>query len=414
MQKIIQRPRLLALLLPVIYLLGLAFGAVPLNSIPIARQKRILTAHVRTIAREHLLDANNRIDRIRGAYTHVLIYNADGSCALYASSDSQKTAGDFDGYLQPFLPNVTAGNEIFKVTRSYFSKKLTHFWLVVGTPLMEQGNVVGAVFIIDSLMNLQEAFIGYIIYFTLFYWLSAYFLVLTARKRKKLDEVKENYIANVTHALKTPIASVKVLTEALSDSDVGKNDPEKRQVYYGMILQEVNLQSGMVQDMLELSKLQSKGVDFTKSFVDVRTVFERVEERYSAMCDYADIALNIRERVWRLPPLYTNAACLQQILELLIDNAMKFVDEGDEIEIDAAQAGNHVTFRIWDNGAIIPKEDLPYIFERFYKGSNERNETSSGLGLAIAKEIMNGLKEKIWVESEDGKGTAFYFTVRLK
>lgn len=414
MQKIIQRPQLLALLLPVIYLLGLAFGAILLNSIPIARQKKILTAHARTIAQEYLLDANNRIERIRGAYTHVLIYNADGSCALYASSDSQKTANNFDGYLQPFLPRVMAGNEIFKVTHSYFSKKLTHFWLVEGTPLVKQDNVVGAVFIIDSLGNLQEAFIGYIIYFTLFYWLCAYFLVLTARKQKKLDEVKENYIANVTHALKTPIASVKVLTEALSDSDVGENDPEKRQVYYGMILQEVNIQSSMVQDMLELSKLQSKGVDFTKGIVDVRAVLDRVEERYSAMCDYADIALNIKQRVFRLPPLYTNAACLQQILELLIDNAMKFVDEGDKIEIDAAEAGNHVIFRIWDNGAIIPQEDLPHIFERFYKGSNERNETSSGLGLAIAKEIMNGLKEKIWVESEDGKGTAFYFTVRLK
>lgn len=414
MQNIIQRPRLLAVLLPVVYLLGLALGAIPLNSIPIARQKRILTAHARTIAQEYLLEADNRIDRVRGAYTHVLIYDGDGSCVLYASSDSKKTAGDFDGYLQPFLPRVTAGKEIFKVTRSYFSKKLTHFWLVVGTPLVEQGNVVGAVFIIDSLMNLQEAFIGYIIYFTLFYWLSAYFLVWTARKQKKLDEVKETYIANVTHALKTPIASVKVLTEALSDGDVGKNDPEKRQVYYGMILQEVNLQSGMVQDMLELSRLQSKGVDFSKSVVDVRPVFDRVRERYSAMCDYADITLNIRERVLCLPPLYTNGACLQQILELLIDNAMRFVDEGDEIEIDALQAGNHVTFRIWDNGAIIPREDLPYIFERFYKGSSQRNEGSSGLGLAIAREIMSGLKEKIWAESEEGKGTAFYFTVRLK
>lgn len=85
-----------------------------------------------------------------------------------------------------------------------------------------------------------------------------------------------------------------------------------------------------------------------------------------------------------------------------------------KIEINAAETGNHVTFRIWDNGAIIPKEDLPHIFERFYKGSSERNETSSGLGLAIVREIMNGLKEKIWVESENGKGTAFYFTVRLK
>lgn len=414
MQKIIQRPRLLALLLPVIYLLGLIVGAVTLNFIPMARQKRILTANARAIAQEYLLNANNRIDHTKGAYTHILIYNADGSCALYASSDSQKTAGDFDGYLQPLLPRVTAGDEIFEITRSYFSKKLTHFWLVSGTPLVEQGNVTGAVFIIDSLVNLQEAYIGYIIYFTLFYWMSAYFLVATARKQKKLDVVKENYIANVTHALKTPIASVKVLTETLSGSDVGENDPEKRQAYYGMILQEVNLQSSMVQDMLELSKLQSKGVDFTKSFVDVRPVFDRVEERYSAMCDYAEITLNIRERVLCLPPLYTNAACLQQILELLIDNAMKFVDEGGEIEINAAEAGNHVTFRIWDNGAIIPKEDLPHIFERFYKGSSERNETSSGLGLAIVREIMNGLKEKIWVESENGKGTAFYFTVRLK
>lgn len=414
MQEMIQRPHLLALLLFVIYLLGLVFGTITLNLYPIVRQKKILATHAHLMAEEYLLGENSRINRAKGAYTHILIYHTDGSCMLYASSDSQKTADDFDSYLQPFLPTVIAGNEVFKVTRSYFSQKWTHFWLVAGAPLVEQGNVVGAVFIIDSLVNLQEAFIGYIIYFTLFYWLTAYFLLLTAHKRKKLDEVKQNYIANVTHALKTPIASVKVMTEMLSDSDVGENDPEKRQVYYGMILREINMQSCMVQDMLELSKLQSKGVDFTKTFVDARPVFDRVAERYSAMCDYADITLNITESVLHMPPLYTNAACLQQILELLIDNALKFVDEDGIIEIDATTAGNRATFRVWDNGAIIPKEDLPYIFERFYKGQNERNENSSGLGLAIAKEIMKGLKEKIWVESNSGKGTAFYFTVRLK
>lgn len=114
-----------------------------------------------------------------------------------------------------------------------------------------------------------------------------------------------------------------------------------------------------------------------------------------------------------MPSLHTNASCVGQVLEILLENAVKYVTSGDHIWIDVSPAKNYVIVCVRDDGCGISKEDLPHVFERFYRCSrNVKN--SSGLGLAIAKEIIDNLEEKIWVESELGKGTAFYFTVHTK
>ena len=97
-----------------------------------------------------------------------------------------------------------------------------------------------------------------------------------------------------------------------------------------------------------------------------------------------------------------------------MDNAVKFVPEDGDIWVDASAARNQTTFCVRDNGVGISKEALPHVFERFFKGSHDFNTSGSGLGLAIAKETISGLKEKIWVESEPGKGAAFYFTIHHK
>ena len=99
-------------------------------------------------------------------------------------------------------------------------------------------------------------------------------------------------------------------------------------------------------------------------------------------------------------------------MEILLENALKYVNDGGTIGVDATVSRGQVVFCIWDNGTGISAKDLPHVFERFYRCN--RNKSGSGLGLSIAQEIITGLKEKIWVESEADKNTAFFFTVRLK
>jgi signal transduction histidine kinase len=168
----------------------------------------------------------------------------------------------------------------------------------------------------------------------------------------------------------------------------------------------------MIRDILDISKLQSKGMDFTKTNIGAAEVLEPMLDKYATLCDYLGVSLHISESVSHLPPLLTNAACIRQLLGVLLDNSIKFVKEGGGIWLDASVSRKYATICVRDNGIGIEKEALPHIYERFFKCSHDFNESGSGLGLAIAKEIALGLKEKIWAESETGRGTAIFFTVR--
>ncbi|MGN0969087.1 MAG: sensor histidine kinase, partial [Oscillospiraceae bacterium] len=407
MKKRSARPAAFAALFIVIYLCGLIIGACAISAFPIHRQKEFFVSRAHDIAREQLENVDTALQKTVDANTRILIYDDGGNCLRHVTPTNSNSNDKPGVPLKKYIPSVLAGNEIFRLafareTQRASNSLLNDIMVVVGVPIEKQGNVVGAVFLIKNLMDLPATIVGYTIYFTLFYWLSVFFIVSNTRKKRKLDQLQQNYIANVTHAFKTPIASIKALSETLCDGV--EPDPDKQKVYYGMILQEANRQDHMVRDVLELSKLQSNGMDFTKTRLRAAEVFDPVLKKYAALCDCMGIAFHVSEEVSRLPPLMTNAACLKQILEILLDNAVKFVPEGGDIWVDASTARNQVTFCVRDNGVGISKEALPRVFERFFKGSHDFNASGSGLGLAIAKEITAGLKEKIWVESEPGKG----------
>ena len=105
---------------------------------------------------------------------------------------------------------------------------------------------------------------------------------------------------------------------------------------------------------------------------------------------------------------------MRSILSVLLDNALKFVPEGGSVDLDAAVSGRSAVITVRDDGPGIAAEDLPHIFDRFFKCGGERGKSGSGLGLAIARENTLGLRERIWAESEPGAGSAFHFTLRLR
>lgn len=410
MRRLLKAPVALAFLLISVYVLGLILGACTISAYPLYRQRSFFTKQARKIAQEHVNSSEETFKLLLEGKTRVLIYDAQGNCLrdLASSPDSAPVVSH-----EKYLPSVLVGEEIFKLRFAQEPLPVLHGLIgVVGTPVVEQGTVVGAVFLLRKTIAVTESLIGYVTYFTLFYWLSVFFIVSNIRKNKKLEKLRQNYIANVTHAFKTPIASIKALSETLCDGM--EPDPDRQKVYYGMILREANRQDHMIRDVLELSKLQSSGMDFAREKVSLAAILEPVVEKYAMLCDCMDISLHVSQEISRLPSLYTNAACVKQVLEILLDNALKFVEEGGDIWIDAVVSRGQVTICVRDNGIGISEEALPYVFERFFKCSHDFNEGGSGLGLAIAKEIITGLKEKIWAESEPGKGAAFFFTVRLK
>ena len=413
MKTMIQKPGVLAAVFIAVYLFGLAVGLTAIGIYPIYhKQKPGLLAETRAIVPIHLEGSEESILFLRSATTRVLIYNADGDCIRCIATNRSVSDETYDAILERHLPAVLSGEEVFHVVPAQVTpRRFMRIWLVSGVPITEGNEVVGAVFLIKNLENLQEAVLGYFVFLTILYWLSVYFIILFIRKKLHLEMLQQTYIANVTHALKTPNSSIKALAETLCDGM--QPDPDKQGVYFGMILREASKQEHMIQDILALSRIQSNRVDFTRTYVDAKVIFDQIRQRYAAICECAGISLDISDDILALPMLYTNEASLRQLLELLIDNALKFVDEGGQIRIDVSVSKHQATFCVRDNGVGIKSEDLPHVFERFYKDSSKRNESGSGLGLAIAREIAANLKEKIWAESESGKGAAFFFTVRL-
>lgn len=126
------------------------------------------------------------------------------------------------------------------------------------------------------------------------------------------------------------------------------------------------------------------------------------------------IDFTVSEELRTLPKLMTDPKYIPVVLNALLSNSLKFVQEGGTIRVSAQVSRKQITVRVEDNGKGISKEELPHIFERFYKGSRNDNESGSGLGLAIAKEIMDGMGERLWLRSREGVGTTACFTVALK
>lgn len=409
MKKLIYRPGIMAAILILVFLFGLAVSMFAISVYPIYFQQRtILFSWSQVLAEKYLEHPESIANQKIGSEERILIFDTEGNCLWHIASESAFPDTDLGDSLLQYLPSTLSGNFIFKQKFSYQNNDIIIF---AGIPIKDGDTIVGTMFFIKDLKNLPEAMESFAICYTVLYWICVFFCITYFRKKKKLEDVQQNYIANVTHSLKAPIAAVKAVAETLSD--VPDLDTDKRMVYYGVILREANQQSHMVQEILELSKLQSHSRDFTKTRVTAAKAFKDIFEKYSMLCSCAGISLHVSETISSLPSLYTNISCIQQILEILLENAVKYVIGGNDIWVDVTATKGQAVFCVRDNGIGISKDDLPHVFERFYQCSRS-NKGGSGLGLAIAQELISGLKEKIWVESEAGKGTAFYFTVKMK
>lgn len=413
MKNIIKKPVFLLVTLLLIYLVGLFLGACAVISFPVyLRQQSFFRMITQSIAQEYLVGETTSQDEMTSPNTYILIYDQNGHCVQYIPP-TNATMAQPPLSLNKYVSTVLSGKPIYRpVFLRGNTRGRVDIIVMTGAPMLQNDSVEGAAFLLKGLVELPATVAGFSVYFTFFYWVSALVVASNLRKRQTLNELQRTYIANVTHALKTPVASIKALSETLCDEV--EPDPDKQKVYYGMILREANRQDHMIRDILELSKLQSSGMDFRKTSLLATDIFKSVLDKYVTLCDCMDITLHISETFATLPSLYTNEACVKQILEILLDNALKFVHEGGNIWIETTVSGRIATICVRDDGVGIAKDALPQVFDRFFTGSSDFNSSGSGLGLAIAKEITAGLKERIWVESETGKGAAFFFTIHLK
>ena len=226
---------------------------------------------------------------------------------------------------------------------------------------------------------------------------------------ERLEKTRRDYVANVSHELRTPLTAVRGLLEPLADGMI--QDDETRQRYYRIMLKEVVRLSRLITDMLELSRLQSGTEHMEVSAVNLEELLQDTKQSYQNEAAQRGIALKLDAK--GVPYAMTDEDRVEQLLVILLDNAMHYTPEGGSITIGATETtGDRILVTVSDTGCGIAEADLPHVFERFYKTDKSRKEGGTGLGLSIAKQIIDKLGEEIYVESKANEGTSFHFTLK--
>jgi len=227
---------------------------------------------------------------------------------------------------------------------------------------------------------------------------------------KRLEQIRRDFVANVSHELRTPISSIKGYAETLIDGAV--DDKELAEEFVGIIQAEADRLAKLIEDLLDLSRLESGKLDLHPVRCSVKDIAERVIRDQKEAAGEKSIA--VREDIPEdIPDIMADPAMITQVLINLMDNAIKYTPEGGGIEVSAAPEGGMVEVRVTDTGVGIPEKDLSRIFERFYRVDKARSRQlgGTGLGLSIVKHIVQEHGGQVWVDSLPGKGSTFTFTL---
>lgn len=231
-------------------------------------------------------------------------------------------------------------------------------------------------------------------------------------ENQRLARMQRDYVANVSHELRTPLTALRGLIEPLRDGMV--RSEEARMRYYDIILRETLRLSRLVDDLMELSRLQSGRLSMESKRIDMALIVEDLAEKYTSAAADKNQTFTVETPIEEWPGVMANADRVEQILVILLDNAMKYTPEGGRIALSMKKEKDKAVLYVSDSGIGISEEDLPYVFDRFYKVDKAHSGASgSGLGLSIAREILQQMGESITVNSIKGEGSTFSFTLPL-
>lgn len=226
-------------------------------------------------------------------------------------------------------------------------------------------------------------------------------------KHKKLEEMQKEFVANVSHELRTPLTTIKSYAETLINGAL--DDREITVDFLNVINHESDRMTALVQDLLELSRLDNKQTKFRMQSINLSHIVEGSINKFQihAKKKHQTMVYNSTESDYKI---IGDANRIEQVIKNIISNAVKYSNEGDSITINVFEESDYVVVMIEDTGMGIPNEDLTRIFDRFYRVDKARSRAmgGTGLGLAIAKEIMDYHGGHINVTSEIGVGTCFY------
>jgi two-component system phosphate regulon sensor histidine kinase PhoR len=227
---------------------------------------------------------------------------------------------------------------------------------------------------------------------------------------RRLERIRQDFVANVSHELRTPISSIKGYAETLLDGAI--DDKENLRKFVEIIDRDSQRLAGLIDDLLDLAKIESGKMKMTLQSLDIREVIRRtlsiIEKQ--AQAKSLDISCEFPENV---PEVLGDETRLSQVVLNLLDNAIKYTPQGGQIGIEVLAADPFVQVNVADTGLGIPDKDLSRVFERFYRVDKARSRElgGTGLGLSIVKHIVQSHGGEVWVKSQLEKGSIFSFII---
>jgi len=229
------------------------------------------------------------------------------------------------------------------------------------------------------------------------------------QKQQELETMRRNLVAWAGHDLRTPLASIQVMIEALADGVV--DDPETVQRYLQTAQRDVDTLSHLIDDLFDLAQFDAGGFQLDRYPTSIGDILSNTVERFSEMASRREITLSGQILDPDIGLVNVDAQKIERVLDNLIGNALRHTPAGGEVTLLVGSTAGDVQIEVHDNGEGIRAEDLPHIFDQFYRGERSRSRATggSGLGLAISKAIVEAHGGRIWATNETG--ASFYFTL---
>lgn len=229
-------------------------------------------------------------------------------------------------------------------------------------------------------------------------------------EERRLDKLRKDFIANVSHELRTPISMLQGYSEAIVD-DIADTNEAKNEL--AQIIHEESLRMGrLVNELLDLARMEAGQIHLNIEPVELASYVKRVVNKFKGLASDNRIELNFLSRIDH-PTANLDPDRIEQVFTNLIDNAIRHTTEGGTVQVSVTNSSDALEVEVKDSGSGIPEEDLPFIFERFYKADKSRvrnkEKKGTGLGLAIAKNIVDAHQGNIQVKSKLNQGTTFSF-----
>jgi len=338
----------------------------------------------------------------------------DAEKAVYSSILSNMNAGilvvDGQGNVSLINPSACAifnvssqdalGHSLVEVIRHFKMNELLEKTLAAHSPQMDSFETAYKNYIRCIATPLDREMPGSIL-----------FLMQDLTRIRQLEIIRRDFVSNVSHELRTPLTSLKLITETLQDNLL-EEDPQEAQKFLNRMAAEIDNLNQMVEELLELSRIESGLVPLEKSWVEPAGLIDSAADRMALQAQRAGLSL-ARSCSPALPRIFIDKSRLERVLVNLLHNAIKFTPPGGSVELAAIQETGQVVFSVRDTGIGIQPRDLERIFERFYKSDRSRSESGTGLGLSISRHLVEAHGGRIWAESQVGQGSTFFFSIPI-